>query len=458
MSRKPSIGEPSPDGGRRPLRIGCGAGFAADRLDPAVALVERGELDVIVFECIGERTLAFGHRDRRAHPDRGYTPMLERRMRAVLPACVANATRLVTNMGVANPRAAAERTVSVARELGLTGLKVAALTGDDVLEAMTPRTPLWEGGTVADRGAPPIAANAYLGSDALLPALDAGAQVLITGRVADPALFLAPLRHHFGWSHTEWDALAAGTLVGHLLECAAQVSGGYHADPGYKDVPNLAFVGFPLAEVAADGSACITKLPESGGRVDERTVKEQLLYEVHDPARYLTPDVAADFSAVRIGQVGVDRVRVSGARGRPRPRELKVTVAFDGGFLAEAGISYAGAGAAERARLAGAIVAERMPAVHGVTAPVRIDLIGVSSLHASAGAAGGDGLDVRLRCAMRAESEAQAELLLWEVESLLCCGPAGGGGYRGQLTPSVLTYSAAVDRAKVQPRMELLTA
>jgi len=440
-------------------RIGTGAGFSADRLDPAVELVAKGRLDAIVFECIGERTLAFGHRDRMANPAAGYNPLLERRMRAVLPLCVAQGTRLITNMGVANPRGAARKTVAVARELGLRGLKVAALEGDDVSALIDQASELPACGmTVGEVVRPLVGANAYLGAEAILPALEAEADVVITGRVADPCLFLAPLAHAFGWAADDWPRLGAGTLVGHLMECAAQITGGYFADPGFKEVPDLARVGFPIAEVAPDGGAVITKLADAGGLVSAQTVKEQLLYEVHDPAAYVTPDVIADFSAVQIREQARDRVRVSGASGAPRPERLKVTVAFDGGLLAEAGISYAGPGAKGRAELAAAIVRERMVGVHGCNAPLRLDLIGVDALHGTAIAYPSDARDVRVRAALRAGSRAEAELLLWEVEALLCCGPAGGGGYRGQITPSVITYDAYLERNRVQPRVEILTA
>ncbi len=442
---------------RAQFRLGTGAGFSADRLDPAVDLVAKGQLDAIVFECIGERTLAFGHRDRMADREAGFNPLLERRLRSILPLCVEHGTRLITNMGVANPRGAAARAAGIARDLGLHGLTIAALEGDDVGALIGPNTPLPDAGmTVGEVGRPLVGANAYLGADALLPALEAEADVVITGRVADPSLFLAPLRHAFGWADDDWPVLGAGTLVGHLMECAAQITGGYFADPGFKDVPNLAYVGFPIAEVGVDGRAVITKLAHAGGLVSARTVKEQLLYEVHDPAAYVTPDVVADFSRVQIGEDGPDRVAVGGAHGRPRPDRLKVTVAFDGGLLAEAGVSYAGAGAKARAELAGAIVKERMVGLHGCNAPLRIDLIGVAALHGSALRYPGDARDVRLRAALRADSREQAELLLWEVESLLCCGPAGGGGYRGQITPSVITHSAYLERAQVRPRLEII--
>ena len=442
----------------RDFRIGCGAGFSSDRLDPAVDLARRGHLDVLVFECIGERTLAFGHRDMRADPSRGYNPLLGKRMRAVLPLTHAAGTRVVTNMGVANPMAAAERTVEIARELGLDGLVVAALLGDDVSQTLGPDTPLWEGMTIGEAGRPYIGANAYLGAEEILLALETGADVVITGRVADPSLFVAPLRRHFEWDADDWERLGPATAVGHLLECASQVTGGYFADPGYKDVDALAYVGFPYAEVHADGSACITKLDDTGGLVDERTVKEQLLYEVHDPACYLTPDVVADFSTVSVCAAGTDRVRIDGAGGAPRPEQLKVTVAFDGGWLAEAGVSYAGEGAQARASMAGEIVLERMRRVHGTNAPVRVDLVGVQSLHATALDYPTDSRDVRVRCAMRASSREEADLLLWEVESLLCCGPSAGGGYRGTATPSVLTCSASIDRDAISPRVEVLEA
>jgi len=440
-------------------RIGCGAGFSADRLDPAVDLAERGALDALVFECVGERTLAFGHRDRMKDPSAGYNPWLERRLRAVLPACARNGTTIVTNMGVANPEAALARAVQVARDLGLSGLRMAAITGDDVTHLIHEDTPLWEGGTVAGTGRTLVGANAYLGADAILPALEAQADVVITGRVADPSMFVALLRHRFGWGEHDWPMLGAGTLVGHLLECAGQITGGYFADPGVKDVDGLATLGFPFADVDPGGGAVIGKLDGTGGCVEPRTVKEQMLYEVHDPTAYLTPDVSADFSGVSVTADGDDRVRVAGATGAVRPDALKVTVAFDGGLLAEAGVSYAGPGAGARARLAGEVVATRMRELHGVHETLRVDLIGVDSLHGSARKRDPDGAeDVRLRCALRTMDDEIARLLLWEMESLLCCGPAGGGGYRGALTPSVVTCSATLPRDAVTPKMEIIEA
>ncbi|MEE3293928.1 MAG: acyclic terpene utilization AtuA family protein [Pseudomonadota bacterium] len=444
---------------KQTYRIGTGAGFSSDRLDPAIDLVKRGQLNTIIFECVGERTLAFGHRDRAADPKLGYNALLETRLRALLPLCHAHGTRLITNMGVANPDAAAQLAVRIAHELGLNGLRIAAVTGDDVRTLIHDESPLHEPScTVAETGRSILGANAYLGADAIIPALEDDAHVIITGRVADPSLFLAPIQHHFNWAADDWTQLGAGTLVGHLMECAAQVTGGYFADPGYKSVPNLAYVGFPIAEVCADGTAVITKLTDTGGMVNTQTVKEQLLYEVHNPNAYLTPDVTADFSRVNVAEVGADRVQVSNAGGAARPDQLKVTVAFDGGYLAEAEVSYAGPGAVDRAALASTIVKDRINKVHGIQTSCRTDLIGLNALHQLETESTPNVQDFRLRTALRTNKHDAAQALLWEVESLLCCGPAGGAGYRGRIEPSVLTYSTFVKRDQVTPKIEILSA
>jgi hypothetical protein len=362
-------------------------------------------------------------------------------------------------MGVANVAAAAELAVQVARELGLQGLKAAAVEGDDVSHLLAPDTRLFDNHdrTIAEVGLPVVGANAYLGIDAILPALESGADIIITGRVADPSLFLSPLVHHYGWPRDDWHRLGQGTLVGHLMECGMQITGGYFADPGFKDVPRIAECGYPIAEVEPNGQCVITKLPDAGGLVSQRTVKEQLLYEVHDPSAYLTPDVIADFSRVSVTETGKDRVRLDNATGRARPDKLKVTVGFDGGYFGEAGVSYAGPNAAARARLAADILRERLsPATEGRS--LRIDLVGLNSLHASAHDAAAHSDDVRVRAALRSADRSACEAMLWEVESLLCCGPAGGGGYRGQITPSVVTHSALIERDAVAPTVRVLVA
>lgn len=436
------------------MRIGCGAGFSSDRLDGAVRLAERGKLDALVFECVGERTLAFGHRDRLKDSETGFNPYLADRFRAVLPHTLASATRIVTNMGVANVRGAVAETCKVVDQLGLQ-CRIAAVLGDDVTELMGPDTPLPAmGGTIADVPGRLLGANAYIGADGVQRALDQGADVVIGGRLADPSMFLGLLRHHFSWPETDWRLMGAGTMVGHLLECGTQITGGYFADPPHKMVPDLANVGYPIAEVDTDGNAVITKLPRDGGMVTPATVKEQLFYEVHDPTRYLTPDVTADFSGISINEDGPDRVRVTGAGGAARPEKLKVTVAFDGGWLAEGEVSYAGPGALDRAKLAAEIAEKRLRHVHHVAGDLRADLIGVSSLHAhTAGPAVTE--DVRVRIAGRFAEAEDGRKLLWEMESLLCAGPAGGGGFRGRNAQSVVTHDAWLDRSDVPVHVEM---
>jgi hypothetical protein len=274
---------------------------------------------------------------------------------------------------------------------------------------------------------------------------------VVTGRVADPSLTLGPAIAHFGWGREQWDALAGGTMAGHLLECGAQVSGGYFADPGMKDVPGLDDVGFPIAEIEADGSCVIIKADDTGGLVDERTVKEQLLYEVHDPAAYITPDVVADISAASVTAVGPDRVRLSGVRGHPRTATLKANVFFDGGWLGEGEISYAGPNAEARARLAMDVLQKRM----GALLALRFDLIGVSSilgddanrlLHQTPV---GQAQDVRLRVAGRHEDVAVVDRLLRELTALWTGGPAGGGGVRVAKRQRLSMQSCLIAREQV---------
>jgi hypothetical protein len=443
------------------MRMGSGAGFSSDRLGPAVDLAEQAELDWLVFETIGERTLAFGHRDRLQNPSRGYNPQLAARMRGVLKPCRDQGARIMTNMGVANVEAAAEVVIAVARELGLKGLKVAAVLGDEVTDQLNDQTVLFDygGRTLGEVDRPLVGANAYMGIDAILPAVETGADVVITGRVADPSLFLAPIADKFGWQRDDWAKLGQGTLVGHLMECGMQITGGYFADPGRKHVPRPADCGYPIATIDADGGAEITKLDTAGGMVNMATVKEQLMYEVHDPTRYLTPDVTADFATAQLQESGQDKVRVSAAGGTERPKQLKVTVGFDGGLLGEGGVSYAGVNAAARARLAADILRQRFDAIPGMTDQYRVDLIGLNAVHGTARPdASGESQDVRVRAAMRSMDRNLIEGMLWEVESLLCCGPAGGGGYRGQITPGVVTHSTMINRDAISPTVKVYEA
>ncbi|QOQ76233.1 DUF1446 domain-containing protein [Pseudomonas poae] len=437
------------------LRIGSGAGYSGDRIEPAVELAEQGDLDYLVFECLAERTIALAQQARISDPQGGYDPLLSERMRRVLPFVGRHEgrrrLRVITNMGAANPVAAASEVRRVAHELGL-NLKVVAVVGDDVLDALQPEQMLDNGQTLASLGERLISANAYLGVDGILDGLRADADVVITGRVADPSLFLAPQMFEFGWAADDWQRLGRGTLVGHLLECAGQVSGGYFADPGFKDVDDLARLGFPLAEVNADGDAVITKVAGSGGRVSGATCTEQLIYEVHDPAAYLTPDVTADFSHVSFVEEDVDRVRASGAEGRARPEQLKVSVGYLDGWIGEGQMSYGGPGAVARAELARAVVLKRLELMGVKMQDVRAELIGMDSLHGPRSTV--EPWEVRLRVAARCEERSEAVRVGNEVETLYTNGPSGGGGASKSVRQVVAVASLLLARSAVNPRIE----
>jgi len=428
------------------IRIGCGAGFQGDRIDPAVILAAQGRLDWLVLECLAERTVAAAQLRRLADDEQGHDPLLRARMTALLPLLKHRRCRLISNMGAANPISAGRKVVEIAEELGLS-LKVAVVTGDDVLDRLDPDTPTLETGQPVREFGMPISANAYLGIDAILPAIATGADVIITGRVADPSLFLAPMIHAFGWPVDDPTLLARGTVIGHLLECAGQLTGGYFADPGLKDVRDLAHLGFPYCDVGADGNGTLGKVAGTGGMITLRTVKEQLLYEVTDPTAYITPDVIVDFSSVDLIDLGEDRIRVENADGLSRTGTLKVSVGYRAGFIGEGEISYAGPNARARAEVAGAVLRERL---HHDLPDLRIDLIGIDSIHRTDFGHGPDPYEVRLRAAASGAARELAERVGLEVEALYTNGPAGGGGARRFITERIGIVSTLMPREAVR--------
>ncbi len=443
------------------LHVGSAAGFSGDRIDAADAVVDAlirtGGPACLIFETLAERTLALAQLARMADANAGYEPLLDELVRPVLARCLAHRIPIVSNFGAANPKGAGQRIHAIAKSLGLREPRVAVVQGDDVSHLMADHL-MTPGIEALLDGRPVISANAYIGAQAIADALRAGADVVVTGRVADPSLVLGPALAHHGWCLDDWDRLAGATMAGHLLECGAQVTGGYYADPGVKDVPDLARVGYPIAAIASDGSCTVFKPEDTGGMVDEHTVKEQLLYEVHDPAAYLTPDVVVDITQASVQQVGPDRVRLAGVRGHGRPETLKVNVCFESGWLAEGEISYAGVRAEQRARLAADILSQRLQGV----GPLRIDLIGVASVLADdhgrwqRDAAPGCATDVRLRVATRHADQATAQRLTREVNALYTCGPAGGGGVRTALRPTLGMLSCMLDRERVSARFFML--
>ncbi len=458
------------------IHIGAAAGFSGDRPGAAIpvveALIASGQPAFLIFEMLAERTLALAQLDRQRDPAAGYSPNLLAMLAPVLARCLGHGIRIIGNFGAANPQGAARQIAGLAATLGFPAARIAVVAGDDISGAFsaaelaaceTDGAVLQPGGD--GRIADIVAANVYLGAAPIAAALDAGAEIVVTGRVADPALVLGPLVHGFGWGWDDWQRLAAGTLAGHLLECGPQVSGGYFADPGAKDAADFIDIGYPIAEVDATGGIVITKPPGTGGVVDLRTVKEQLLYEIHDPAAYLTPDVVLDITGVQLEQIGPDRVSLRGARGHVRPARLKATVCINAGLLGEAEISYAGPNAAARARLAIEIVRHRMARTWPDLA-LRADIIGIcSSFGDSASQMLNQTLahaehseDLRVRFAARSHDPAPIRHLLAEVEALYVAGPAGGGGVRRQITPQLASASCLIERERVQPAMHLLAA
>ncbi len=440
------------------FRIGAGTGFAGDRDDPARVLAAHGDLDALVFECLAERTIALAHEAKASGSGRGYDPRILSRLRDVLPDARARSTRLITNAGAADPVAAARDVTALVAELNLGPTRVAAVTGDDVLGALDPASPITgTDQTVADLGDRFVSANAYLGSEGIVRAIDDGADVIITGRVGDAALFAAPLLHHFGWAGDDLVRQAQATVVGHLLECAGQLTGGYFADGERKVVPDLARLGFPIGEVDESGAAVYSKVDGTGGLITRETVLEQLLYEIDDPSRYLTPDVSLDLSRVAIDDLGRDRVRVSGAVPIGKPDRLKVSLGVRDGFLAIGEISYGGHRAVARARMAADIVRERWSVVHGRdVAELGIDFGGLNATRPWF-SIDAEPAEVRVRFSTRSFDRSVGVSLAHEVEALYTNGPAGGGGVVTSQRETIGIVSTMIDRDAVAQRVELFS-
>ncbi|QWD63646.1 acyclic terpene utilization AtuA family protein [Polynucleobacter sp. MWH-UH2A] len=441
-------------------RVACAAGFSGDRLGVAKPLVDSllksGGPACLIFESLAERTLALAQLERRQNDHLGYEPLLEEMVEPILLDCVQAGIPIVGNFGAANPFAAAAVIARLAKEKNLPKLKIAVVTGDDISGSEYQAT-INAHLTKSDKGllerSQLVSANVYLGAKEIANAISSGAQVVVTGRVADPALTVGPLMAHFKRRWDDWNFLASATMAGHLLECGAQVTGGYFADPGYKEVPNLSQVGFPIIEFDAQGNICVTKPEGTGGVVNRLTVTEQLLYELHDPAAYLTPDVVADITQATIHDCGDNRVELIGVKGHPRPDSLKANICIDGGWLAEAEISYAGHHALERAQLAAKIIRDRI----GKELTLRVDFIGSSSVFVSDA---GEGPvikpsqsfeDIRLRVAAAHQDRGLAIKVCREVTALYTCGPAGGGGVRTSLKPRLNTLVALIPRDEIKP-------
>lgn len=442
------------------ILVGCGAGFANDRPDAALRLAQdlaqRNGQRYIMLELLAERTLAEAQLRRGLDPQAGYASRLFDFLEPMLDVCIEAGIPIITNGGAANPRAAAQR-LRATLAGRYPSLKIACVLGDDLLEETTPRFKQWLPVDPADV----VSVNVYTGADGIHTALQEGAGIVLCGRVADPSLAVGAIRHGLGWAADDWQKMAIATATGHLLECCTQVTGGYFAHPGIKEIPDPANLGCPIAEIHEDGRLIIGKTQGCGGRVSEQTVKEQLLYEVHDPRRYLTPDVVLDLGQARVQDLGDDRVEISGLLGHPRPDTLKGLAGVRGLWFGEAEISYAGPGAVARAALAREILLQRFDRLAPGVQPW-IDLSGVASLFNDHGGrylqqrlALAPALDdVRVRVGLTHTDQAMVQTLLAEVESLYTNGPAGGGGVRRHLAEAVTTRSFLLPRSEIHTTLE----
>ncbi len=435
------------------LSLGAGSAYADDRLDSVTAMAESGRVSYIGFDCLAERTMALAQQRRRMDPSAGQ----DRRITALVPLLrgyLEAGGRVVGNFGAANPDAARDDFARALKEVGLPDVRIGVIHGDDVravvheIDAALPEL----GTTVRALGDRLVSANAYIGAGGIVDCLEQEAQIVLGGRLADPSLFVGPICHELGWSLDDWDRVGQATMVGHLLECGVHSTGGNYEDPPFRVVADPWNLGFPIGEVS-DGSVVVTKLPGTGGAVDAMTMKTQLYYEIHDPASYLTPDVTADFTDVRVEDLGNDRVRISGARGRVWPDTLKVLVGVDQGWKATGEMSYGGPGCVERARRAEEIVRRRLEPLMSQIDDMRVDLQGVDSLFGDR-MPGGYPSEVRLRLAVRTRSLDIARTAAHETE-LLYFGPAGGGGNVTSVVPALGVTPAYVPRALVPVRTEV---
>ena len=420
------------------VRIGGGLGFYGDSWQPVKASIERGNVQYIASDHLAELTLAILQKDRQRDPKLGYTRDLVPMLAELLPLALPRGVKFILNAGGLNPMAAREVLLAALKRLGVK-LKVGVVLGDSVIERLdelqasgVALNHMDTGGDIASVRERLLFANAYLGARPLVEALAAGADIVLTGRVADAALFLAPMVYELGWHWDEWDKLAQGIVVGHLMECSGQATGGNFGGD-WRSIPNLAHIGYPIAEVAENGDAVLTKAPNTGGRVSFDTLREQLLYEVHDPAHYLTPDVDVDMTTLHMEEIAPDQVRVSGATGRPAPETFKVVAGYEDGYMGQATIGYAWPDALAKAQLAAQIVQQQMTESGLQPEETLIEYLGYNSIHGPlADPAASEGLnEVYLRIAVRCKEKRDADKLGRLLTPLGLSGPPFIGGASG---------------------------
>ena len=450
------------------VRLGAGSGFWGDAMDPAVELMEKGELDYMSFDFLAELTMALLQRQKLKDPEAGYVPDVVAYMQTLMPMAREHGTKLVSNGGGANPRAAGKRIVEAARKLGLTGLKVGIVEGDDLLSRLDqllaegislPHLETGEDNIAAMRNRV-VSANAYIDSSGIIEALRRGADVVVTGRVSDNGPYVGPIMHEFGWKHDaeHADRIAAAITVGHLAECASAVTGGMSSR--WAEMPRMGEVGFPIIEFSRDGTAEITKLPGTGGRVDQWTVKEHLLYEIGDPRNYLMPDGVPDFTSIRLDEVGPDRVRLSGIRGRVQPDTLKLLIGYSDGWIGEGMMFFPWPDALGRAQKAKDTLLERFARLGLDAQAIHFDLVGVNMLHGPAAPMPDYELnEVGLRVAVKTNTRDEAEKVRRACSNLWIMGPGGTSfGIPMKPRPVISCWPTLVPRGVVEQSVEILEA
>jgi hypothetical protein len=448
------------------VRVASGQGFWGDWLEAPRRQVEGGPVDYLMLDYLAEVTMSILQKQKERDPAMGYARDFVGAMESVLTAVAERGVKVIANAGGVNPRACADAVRAMAAQHGRgDALRIGVVTGDDLLPRLDA---LIAGGhplanmdtgeplaTVRDRV---LSANAYIGSTPIVEALARGANVVITGRSTDTALTMAPLRHEFGWGAEDWDRLAAGIVAGHIIECGAQCSGG-NCLHDWRDIPDLANVGYPIIDARADGTFEIVKHPGTGGRISVRTVSEQLVYEMGDPHAYITPDVIADFTTIRLEDAGPDRVRVFGIGGRPATDKLKVSIAYRAGFKAVGTLVYAWPDALEKAQLADRVLRERLDRLGLKFDAVITEYVGASATHGPLAGASGDLPEVQLRIGVRGEHRASVERFTRELAPLVLNGPpsvTGFAGGRPKVEEIVAYWPALVDKTVVTPQVEVL--
>jgi hypothetical protein len=452
---------------REKIRIAAGQGFWGDMLDAPVRQVEGGEIDYLMLDYLAEVTMSIMQKQRARDPRAGYARDFVPLMREILPACVERDIRVTANAGGVNPRGCAEAVRDVARELGLGGrMTIGVVTGDDIMDRLDSLLARGVELRNMDTGEPLSAvrdriqsANAYLGAWPIVEALRRGARVCVTGRATDTGLTLAPIIHEFGWREDDWDRLAAGTIAGHIIECGAQCSGG-NCQYDWRNIPDLADVGFPIVEASPDGTFVVTKHEGTGGWVNVPSIKEQLVYEMGDPREYITPDCVADFTTIRLEEAGRDRVRVHGIKGRPATEFLKVSISYSAGFKAVGTLVYSWPDAYAKAVAADKILRARLERLGLSFDLVHTEFVGASATHgALAGEPSADLPEVQLRVGVRGPDRAAVERFTKEIAPLILTGPPGVTGFAGgrPKTEEIVAYwPALIPKKEIEPRVEVM--